>query len=154
MRQPETMSWPELSAVCSNLARASEKQWLTEASALFSQLADWFSDHSEPADDSQLSDLAEAIQTDLTDPLPQAKTAATGASDRGALRALTWGGKTTSIQKSVLSRYDKQQDSLIEQTDLYVCDICGFIFIGDNPPDICPICKVPSSKLLKITGEV
>ncbi|MDD4461181.1 MAG: rubredoxin [Clostridia bacterium] len=153
MRQPDTMSWPELSAICSNLARTSEKQWLTEESRQFRRLADWFSGHTEPVQEASLADLASAIQADLADPSAQAKAAAAKEPDRGALRALTWGGKTTSIQKSVLARYEKQQDGLIEQTQLWVCDICGFIFIGDTPPDICPICKVPNSKLLKITGE-
>ena len=27
----------------------------------------------------------------------------------------------------------------------YVCKICGYAHEGDTPPDICPICGVPST---------
>ncbi|MGB4659930.1 MAG: rubredoxin, partial [Mobilitalea sp.] len=75
---------------------------------------------------------------------------ASGASDRGALRALTWGEKVTKILASLLGRYEKQKDSLLENTNIYVCEICGFVYIGDIAPEICPVCKVPSLKIVQI----
>ncbi|MEG1753613.1 MAG: rubredoxin, partial [Christensenella sp.] len=35
-------------------------------------------------------------------------------------------------------------------TSVYVCDICGFIYVGDALPQICPVCKVPNMKILKV----
>ncbi len=34
------------------------------------------------------------------------------------------------------------------------CEICGFVYIGDIPPDICPVCKVPSFKITPVQKEV
>jgi Fe-S-cluster-containing hydrogenase component 2 len=34
-----------------------------------------------------------------------------------------------------------------------VCTICGFVFVGDNPPELCPVCKVPNWKFEKVGGE-
>lgn len=35
----------------------------------------------------------------------------------------------------------------------FVCTICGYIYEGTNPPDICPICKVSSDKFEVISEE-
>lgn len=35
----------------------------------------------------------------------------------------------------------------------FVCTVCGYIHEGENPPDICPICKAPASKFKEQTGE-
>jgi len=28
----------------------------------------------------------------------------------------------------------------------YVCQVCGYVHEGDNPPEFCPVCKAPASK--------
>ncbi len=28
----------------------------------------------------------------------------------------------------------------------FVCPVCGYIHEGDNPPEVCPLCKCPGSK--------
>ena len=28
----------------------------------------------------------------------------------------------------------------------YVCQICGYVHIGDSAPEVCPQCKAPASK--------
>ena len=28
----------------------------------------------------------------------------------------------------------------------WVCQVCGYVHVGDTPPDECPICKAPASK--------
>ena len=38
----------------------------------------------------------------------------------------------------------------IKNNKIWVCDICGFVYIGDNPPKVCPVCKVPSLKILEV----
>ena len=37
-----------------------------------------------------------------------------------------------------------------KNTRIYVCDICGFIYLGDKPPEICPVCKVPNFKIIQV----
>ena len=144
------LSFEELSVLCSNLSKGCEKQYLTEEAELFNQLADYYIRKSTPASDSQISDLIALIEKDLSSAYDNSNQIAIGASDRGALRALTWGEKVTKILSSLLGRYEKQKDSLLENTNIYVCEICGFVYIGDIAPEICPVCKVPSLKIAQI----
>ena len=52
-----------------------------------------------------------------------------------------------------MSRFSKEGDGFLMNTNVYVCDICGFIYVGDEPPAICPICKVPNVKFLEVRGS-
>ena len=142
----------EISALCTNLARGCEKQYKPDEAALFTQLAGYFKSASAPADKPDFEKLAALIEKDLGEGFPNANAAASGFKDRGALRALVWSEKVTRILKSLLNRYQKEGDAMLENTEVYVCTICGFIYIGDTLPDICPVCKVPNWKLDKIEG--
>lgn len=144
------MSFEELSALCSNLAKGCTKQLRSEEAALFMQLSDYYKGKSSRSTDKQLSDLLELVHNDLSTGYPQANQTASGDADRGALRALVWGEKVTTLLKSLLNRYEKQKDALLENTNIFVCEICGFVFVGDEPPAVCPICKVPNGKLTKL----
>ena len=97
--------------------------------------------------------IRDSIEKDLEENFPSANEAAAGDKDRGAMRALVWSEKVTRILKSLLSRYEKEGDAMLENTGVYVCTICGFVFIGDNPPEICPVCKVPGWKFEKMEGR-
>lgn len=140
----------ELSALCSNLARGSEKQYLSEETALFMQLADYFKNITPEEPEADVSRLLSMLQEDLKSGYPAANEAAGVKPDRGALRALVWGEKVSRIVNSILQRYEKEGDALLEHTNIYVCDICGFIYIGDTPPALCPVCKVPGWKMTKV----
>jgi len=144
------LSFEELSVLCSNLSKGCEKQYLTEEAELFNQLADYYIRKSTPTFGSQISDLIALIEKDLSSAYDNSNQIAIGASDRGALRSLTWGEKVTKILSSLLGRYEKQKDSLLENTNIYVCEICGFVYIGEEAPEICPVCKVPSLKIAQI----
>ena len=140
----------ELSALCSNLARGSEKQYLSEETALFMQLADYFKNITPEEPEADVSRLLSMLHEDLESGYPAANEAAGVKPDRGALRALVWGEKVSRIVNSILPRYEKEGDALLEHTNIYVCDICGFIYIGDTPPALCPVCKVPGWKMTKV----
>ena len=43
---------------------------------------------------------------------------------------------------------------MFENTSIWVCSVCGFIYLGENAPDICPVCKVPDWKFEKIEGRM
>lgn len=147
------MSALELSALCSNLARGCEKQYKHKEAALFKELSDYFKNTSSPADNPDYSQLVELVEKDLEEGIPNAKAAATSVEDRGALRALVWSEKVTRIQKSLLGRYQRLGDAMLENTGVYVCTICGFIYIGDALPEVCPVCKVPNWKFEKVEGR-
>ena len=36
----------------------------------------------------------------------------------------------------------------------WVCSVCGYVYEGENPPEFCPVCKVPASKFNKMEGEI
>ena len=143
----------ELSALCSNLARGCEKQYKPVEAALFRELADFFKSASTPSKNPNSDQLISLIEKDLNDGFPLANAIASEVKDRGALRALVWSEKVTRILKSLLIRYQQEGESMLENTNVYVCTICGFIYIGDTPPEICPVCKVPSWKFEKIEGR-
>ncbi|NLI53841.1 MAG: rubredoxin [Clostridiales bacterium] len=147
------LSVGELAALCTNLAKGCEKQYRAQEAELFSQLAAYYESRipmSEPKDFSQLLAL---IEQELKSDYPAAKDTAAANQDRGSLRALTWGEKVSRILVSLLGKFEKQGDAMLDGTNVYVCDICGFVYIGNEPPEICPVCKVPSLKISMIAKE-
>lgn len=144
------LSVGEVSALCSNLAKGCEKQYLGEEAALFTELANYFRDRTAEEDKSSTSEILSLIENDLNDGFVSANAVAGEIKDRGALRALVWSEKVTRILKSLLTRYEKDGDAFIINTNVYVCETCGFVYVGENPPDICPVCKVPNWKFTKI----
>lgn len=36
----------------------------------------------------------------------------------------------------------------------YVCNVCGYVYEGDEPPIECPVCKAPAEKFTKQEGEM
>lgn len=147
------LSVGELAALCTNLAKGCEKQYRAEESELFLQLAAYYESRipaSEPKDFSQLLAL---MEQELKSEYPAARDVASANQDRGSLRALTWGEKVSRILVSMLGKFEKQGGAMLEGTNVYVCDICGFVYIGNEPPEICPVCKVPSLKISMIAKE-
>lgn len=140
----------ELSVLCSNLAKGCEKQYLGEEMKLFTELAEYFKAKTPDGEAAGVDPLLELVEKDLNGNFPAANAAAAADSDRGAKRALVWSEKVTRIVNSILSRYKNEGDAFLENTNIYVCDICGFIYVGDNPPELCPVCKVPSWKFQKV----
>ena len=149
----QEMTFLEMSALCTNLARGCEKQYKPEESALFNELAEFFKKISLPAKAPNFDRLIALGDKDIEEGFPNAKAVATEVRDRGALRALTWSERVTRMLKSHLNRYKKEGDAMVENTDVHVCTICGFIYIGDKLPDVCPVCKVPNWKFEKIEGR-
>ena len=133
----------ELSAICSNLARGCEKQYMDEERELFAKLAEHYASLVPPAE-GDFKALAEAVKTGADAALAAAKSAASAQGDRGALRALVWGERVNFVLKSLIERYGREGEALLNDADIWVCSICGFVYIGAAPPEICPVCKVPS----------
>ena len=144
----------ETSALCTNLAKGCEKQYQPEQAASFRKLADWFSAQSDAAPEPSFEQLLEKINADLEAGFPAANSAARENGDRGALRSLTWSEKVTRILKSLLARYAQEGDAMLENTGVYVCTICGFVYVGNDLPEVCPVCKVPNRKFERIGGTV
>lgn len=142
----------ELSAVCSNLARGCEKQYKADQAAAFMRLADWLRGRAEPIANTTFDALLDKIEQDLSGGYPAANAVSSRTGDRGALRSLVWSEKVTRMLQSLLTRYAREGEAMLEDTGVWVCTICGFVYVGDVPPELCPICKVPNRKLERIGG--
>ena len=145
------LSYMEISALCTNLARGCEKQYKPQEAAMFRELSGYFKAAAAPAKEPSIDNLIAIIEKDLED-YPAAHSVASEVKDRGALRALVWTEKVTRILKSLITRYQEEGEAMIENTGVYVCTICGFIYVGDNLPEVCPVCKVPNWKFEKVEG--
>lgn len=142
----------EVSALCSNLARACEKMYKFEEEAKFKELSEYFRLGAAPSEDPSVEELLKLVEEDLDNRFSNAEYVAKEAGDRGALRALTWTSRATRMLKSLLNRYEKEGDKMLENTSVYVCTICGYIYVGNDLPDLCPICKVANWKFQKVEG--
>jgi len=148
------LSVGELAAVCSNLARGCEKQYKQEESELFTELAKYFSDITPAEESARAAEISKMLQHDLESGYGEIRSTAGRKKDRGALRVCVWGEKVTRILNTLLQRYEKEGEALLADTEIWVCTTCGFVYIGDKPPELCPVCKVASWKFQKIERRV
>ena len=148
----EKLSAGQLAALCSNLARGCEKQYKQEEAGLFKQLADYFTAVVPAVNDASVEKLAKELQTDANNYAAVRATADANA-DRGAARVCVWGEKVTRMLSSLVNRYLNEGEAMLKDTNIWVCTTCGFVYIGDTPPELCPVCKVPNWKFEKIEGR-
>ena len=138
----------EISLICSNLAKASEKQYLEEEKDLFRELSKYY-EELESDKTGSLDDVIDMVNSDIND-YSKAMEVFSKYDDRGAKRVVNWASKSTNIMKVVIDTYKEKGIDYIKNTKIWVCDICGFIYVGDNPPKVCPVCRVPSVKILEV----
>ena len=143
------LSLGQMAALCSNLARGCEKQYMPDEMALFNQLAEWFTRHMPQEDDATVEAVAAQLKQDIAE-YPRVNQTGIDHADRGAQRVCTWGEKATRMLSSLMNRYQKEGDAMLADTDIWVCTVCGFVFIGKAAPELCPVCKVPSWKFNKV----
>lgn len=148
----EKLSAGQLAALCSNLARGCEKQYKQEEADLFKQLADYFTTVVPEVNDASVEKLAKELQTDA-DNYAAVRATADANADRGAARVCVWGEKVTRMLSSLVNRYLNEGEAMLKDTNIWVCTTCGFVYIGDTPPKLCPVCKVPDWKFEKIEGR-
>ena len=146
------LSAAELSAVCSSLAKGCEKQYRPDQAEAFRRIAQWLKNRAGKAPDPSFGKILEKVEQDIAQYYPEANSAAAVYGDRGALRSLTWSSKVTLMLQSLLTRFGEGREELPENTGVYVCTVCGFVYVGDSLPEVCPVCKVPNSKFEKIGG--
>ena len=59
----------------------------------------------------------------------------------------------TNILYALAQRYQKEGEAFLANTQVWVCTVCGFVYVGDTAPALCPVCKVPAWKFEKIEGR-
>ena len=102
--------------------------------------------------DASFDRLLGKINADLETGFPAVNAAARQYGDRGAQRSLVWSEKVSRILRSLLARYAQEGDAMLQNSHVYVCTICGFVYIGDELPEVCPVCRVPNRKFEEIGG--
>ncbi len=147
------LSAMEMSILCSNLARGCEKQYLRKEAEDFNRLAAFFQREAAPAAEASTAKLLELIEQDLSVGYPYGNAVAAQKPDRGALRCQVWSEKVTRMLQNLLTRYEAEGDKMLSATGVWVCTICGFLYVGDSAPALCPVCKVPSWKFEKVEGR-
>ena len=146
------LSAGQLAAVCSNLARGCEKQYKQKEATLFKELADYFTAITPVKNDATVENVVKLLQEDI-DKYPTVRAVADQNKDRGAARICVWGEKVTRMLSSLVNRYLNEREAMLADTDIGVCTVCGFVYIGETPPELCPVCKVPPYKFEKIEGR-
>ena len=148
----QKLSAGQLAALCSNLARGCEKQYKAEESRLLTELADYFTSITPAVEDATVESVAQALKEEI-DAYPTLKATAEAARDRGAQRVCVWGEKVTRMLSSLVNRYLKEGEKMLEGSQVWLCTVCGFVYVGEKAPELCPVCKVPAWKFEKITGR-
>ena len=91
--------------------------------------------------------------SDVNENYPGAVEVCSQEADRGAWRICVWGEKVTRMLNSLVKRYLEEGEDMLKDTQIWVCTICGFVYVGDLPPEMCPVCKVPSWKFQKMEAK-
>ncbi len=146
------LSAGQLSALCSNLARGCEKQYKPEEAKLFLRLAEYFAGITPPVKDATVETVAALLQKDAEN-YAALRATADAYGDRGAARVCVWGEKVTRMLSSLVDRYLREGETLLSGTNVWVCTVCGFVYVGDEAPALCPVCKVPAWKFEKTEGR-
>lgn len=147
----EKLSWGQMAALCTDLGRACEKQGKTEQAEKFAMLAERLT-ALVPPEPGASPERLEALLGEEIAAYPAVRGAVDAQGDRGAARALVWGEKADRMLAILLERYREQGESMLEGTRVWLCTACGFVYVGDAPPEQCPVCRVPAWKFEKVEG--
>lgn len=140
----------ELSAIFSNLAKGCEKQYDMEMAGFYNELSSFYNVKSDIDTEPNFENLQNLLNEELDSFFSMVNEIAGKIHDRGSLRALKWAEQVTRMINSHLKKVNSGSIDFIENMNIHVCEICGFIHIGEEKPEICPVCKVPNSKMIKI----
>lgn len=143
----------QLAAVFYNIARGFEKQYNTDGQKAAKEIAEYFENKTEDVDLNSFEDLEELIKDDIDNKYLLTNAIAKENGDRGTQRICVWGEKVTRMLSSLIEQYKEEGENFLKGTNVWVCTVCGFVYIGDKAPELCPVCKVPSYKFEKIEGR-
>jgi len=71
--------------------------------------------------------------------------------DKQAQRSIHYAIEAEKIHEKLYAdaKEKVKNDEDLDNKDIYICPVCGFTYVGDNPPDKCPVCGVPKDKFEK-----
>lgn len=148
----QQLSAGQLAAVCSNFVKGCERQYKGPEAEAYKRLAEYFTRLKPAVPDPTVSKVLDALKQEVEEYAPLTAVSREGG-DRGARRICVWGEKVSRMLGSLVERYLRQGDSMLADTEIWVCTACGFVYIGEQAPERCPVCKVPAWKFEKIEGR-
>ena len=138
----------EMAYICSNLAKSCEKQYKEKEQKLYETLFKYYENKIMPKE-IEINELCNLYKEEIG-LYDEIKEAAKKNNDSGTLRAITWSSKVSAIIRNIITEYQEKGIEYIKENKIWVCTICGFIYIGSNPPTYCPVCKVPNIKIVEV----
>lgn len=138
----------EMAYICSNLAKSCEKQYKEKEQKLYETLFKYYENKIMPKE-IEINELCNLYKEEIG-LYDEIKETAKKNNDSGTLRAITWSSKVSAIIRNIITEYQEKGIEYIKENKIWVCTICGFIYIGSNPPTYCPVCKVPNIKIVEV----
>ena len=151
--ETEALQAMEKSIICSNLALSCEKQRMLSQAEAFQKLAQVFRQQAGSLPQADWQELAKLAKQATGELYPQAESLAKELGRRGSWRALSWTGRAALKLDILVQQQAAGKLSLAPEEDVFVCSICGYIHIGTEPPERCPVCNVPALKFVKVEGR-
>ncbi|MCI5196790.1 MAG: hypothetical protein D3919_11320 [Candidatus Electrothrix sp. AW5] len=144
---PKNLSSGQLSALFGNLAKGCDKQNRTDEQVLLQILADYYKGILTTCSGKGYNELESLLAENMDEDFHAAMTEAKTFGDRGALRALTWGERTSHMISSLLKNKAESLDKIRQGQSVYVCQICGYVVVHDKVLERCPVCGAPNHKI-------
>ncbi len=71
--------------------------------------------------------------------------------DKQAQRSIHYAIEAEKIHEKLYAdaKEKVKDDKDLDDKDIYICPVCGFTYVGDNPPEKCPVCGVSKEKFEK-----
>ncbi len=71
--------------------------------------------------------------------------------EKGAERSFHYAIEAEKIHAELYSEAKKKAENNedIEEEDIYICPVCGYTYMGEEPPEKCPVCGAPREKFEK-----
>jgi rubrerythrin len=149
---PEDLAPGQLSALFGNLAKGCEKQYRTDEKELFQALSDYYNGTIINEPGNGYDELDSLLGEETATKFPAAMEDTRSFGDRGALRALTWCKRSTLMVRSLLKTKAETLAMIKGGKSVHVCQICGYVSVGDDAPERCLACGVPKNKIETVGG--
>jgi len=71
--------------------------------------------------------------------------------EKGAERSFHYAIEAEKIHTSLYgnAKEKAEKDEDIQEESIYICPVCGYTYMGDEPPAKCPVCGTPKDKFVR-----
>lgn len=71
--------------------------------------------------------------------------------EKGAQRSIHYAIEAEKIHLDLYrsAREEVENGKDMDISSIYICPVCGYTYVGENPPEKCPVCGLPREKFKK-----